>query len=536
MTQVWGRRAMVTSMHPDATLAALEVLRAGGNAVDASVALAATMAVVSPNWSGLAGDSAWLIHSGRTGESFYLDGYCVVPASLSSERLRTHYALNGAGDAAGEEPPGRRNTGMAAALVPGTPAALYAAWRRFGRRPFGALLARAIDLAANGAPVNAYLAQMLRNGAEKLSAFESSRRIFFRPDGAVLGEGELLVQTDLAATLQRFAANPEAGCYGGSTADMLVDYAQRHGGTITHDDLRAYQARWRACLRGSYRGCEVIVTGPPTSGVHVLQALQILDFIPLARLGYHSAESLHALIETLKLVLSDRRETAGDPDATPFDLAALLDADRAATRARVVMDRITAAAEPSALSADSTTHFVVVDEEGNIVSGTQSIGESFGCGEVAEGTGLLMNDRSWWMALEGGVNVVAPGRRPNIGHAPTLVRRDGHPFLALGSPGGFGIVQFVIQVLTNVIDYGLDIQSAIAAPRFRIEDLAGALVCEARIAPQTRTALAARGHAIRVLADWSDRMGAVEAIAIDAARGVALGGYDPRRNSMAAGL
>lgn len=535
VVQVRGRHSMVSSMAPEATLAAVGVLRDGGNAVDAAIAAAAVLAVVSPTWSGLAGDSAWLVRCAGTGEFLHLDGYSRCPASLTATLLAQRFGLAG-GAAIREEPPATRHMGVVTSLVPGTPAALALAARRFATRPMAELLAPAIELAEEGFPVNAYLARMLVDCAGKMAPFRTSRRIFFHDDRP-LGEGETLRQPDLAGTLRRFALDPEGEFVRGDTSRRIVAHMAGNGGILRGADLADYRAVWRGCPEIAYRGRRVVSTGLPTAGVHLLQVLGLLDRVDLAALGYHSAASLHRLIQSCKLALADRRRWGGDPDqgaALPGDLLDPARLDRLA--ASIDPRRCTPAAPAEPRIAQSTTFFVVADRRGNIVAATQSIGENAGCGEVAEGTGLLMNDRSWWMSLDGGPNAVTPGRRAGIGHAPAILLRDGRPELALGSPGGFGIVPYVVQVLTNVVDHGMDAQSAIEAPRFRLDDLDRAVFMEGRIVEATRAELGRMGHAITTAGPWVDRVGAVEAVQFDAATGQPLGGSDPRRNSMAAGL
>lgn len=533
--QVRGRHSMVSSMAPEATLAALGVLRGGGNAVDAAIAAAAALAVVSPTWSGLAGDSAWLVRWAETGEFLHLDGYSRCPAGLTAALLAERFGPGG-GRALREEPPGERHAGVVTSLVPGTPAALALAARRFATRPMPGLLAPAVELAEEGFPVNAYLARMLAECAGKMAPFPASRRVFF-DDDLPLAEGQTLHQPDLARTLRRFADDPEGEFARGETGSLIVAHMAANDGVMTADDLAAYQAVWRGCPEIGYRGRRVVSTGLPTAGEHLLQALGLLDRFDLAGLGYHSAAALHRLIQCCKLALADRRRWGGDPDqgaALPGDLLHPARLDRLA--ASIDPERCTPAAPGEPRTAQSTTFFVVADRWGNIVAATQSIGENAGCGEVAEGTGLLMNDRSWWMSLDDGPNAVAPGRRAGIGHAPAILLRDGRPDLALGSPGGFGIVPYVVQVLTNVVDHGMDAQAAIEAPRFRLDDLDRTVFMEGRIAEATRAELARMGHAVTTTGPWVDRVGAVEAVQFHAATGSPLGGSDPRRNSMAAGL
>ncbi len=242
------------------------------------------------------------------------------------------------------------------------------------------------------------------------------------------------------------------------------------------------------------------------------------------------------LIEALKLALAERRATGGDPDFMKIDVEKMAGTRYAdLLRARINLKHASRG-DGMEFVAGSTTHFAVADAMGNMVNATQTIGASFGCGEVIAGSGLFMNDRTWWMALEGGPNAVAPGHRANIGHASTMLVDGGRPFAAMGSPGGFGIVQYVVQVIVNMIDYGLDIQSAIEAPRFKMESLDGRVGMEARIDGATRAALVAMGHNVFDFPAWTDRVGGVEGLSVDPATGHMLGGYDPRRNSLAAGL
>ncbi len=536
--QVWGTRGMASSMHPVATDVAAQVLREGGNAVDAAVALGAAVAVTSHDWSGPAGDSAWLVYLASSGEYRYLDGYSTCSAATTPRLLAQAFNLDPARDAAAfrEEPAEQRHLGVVTGMVPGTPAAWCELTGQFGRLPLARLLEPAIALAENGVVVNRYLAQAIERAAAKLAPFVSTRALLGGKNGGFLREGETLKQSELGATLRRIAAGGRDGFYKGETAALIAEYCRRHGGTLTLEDLAGYQPRWRPVFHGSYRGRKLAVSGPPTAGAHVIQALNVLEGYDLAALGYHSARALHLLIEALKRCLADRRAGGGDPDFQRMDVAAIIDKAAARElRKSVSTERATSLAE-QAFSGSSTTHFAVADAEGNLVSATQTIGSAFGCGEMVAGTGMLMNDRTWWMALEDGPNTVAPGHRANIGHAPTLLAEGDRPCLALGSPGGFGIVQYVVQTLVNVVDYGLDLQAAIEAPRFKIEDLAGRVAIERRVDERVRKQLEALGHRVQLLAEWTDRVGGVEGVYVDPVTGNMLGGYDPRRNSSAAGV
>jgi gamma-glutamyltranspeptidase/glutathione hydrolase len=535
--QVWGTRGMVSAMHPAASQIGADILRAGGNAVDAAVAVGAAMSVLSPDWAGPAGDSAWLAYLKAPNQYFYLDGYSTCPAAITPERIAADFGL--AADKHRrdyeEEPPGSRHVGMITAMTPGTPAAWCELAKRHAKLPFKALLEPAIDLAQRGFPVNRYLADAVTANRAKLKPYESTRAVWFVDKESLVGEGALLKQTDLAETLRRIARDGHAGFYAGETGAAIARHNERHGGVMTTEDLAAYRCVWRDVLRGTYRGRDIVVTAPPTAGVHVLQALNILEGYAMPRMPFHGAQTLHYTLEALKLALADRRGAGGDPDFLAMDTARLSSKTYAAELRALIDERRATPRGAADFTAASTTHFAVADAMGNMVSATQTIGSRFGCGDTIEGTGLLMNDRTWWMSLAPGPNQVAPLHRANIGHAATIVAENGVPVAALGSPGGFGIVQYMVQVVSHMVDHGLDLQRAIEAARFKIEHLRGRVGFERRMDAATRATLSGMGHELFEFPAWSDRVGGVEGVAVDPATGVMLGGYDPRRNSMATG-
>jgi gamma-glutamyltranspeptidase/glutathione hydrolase len=525
-------------MHPLASDAALQVLREGGNAVDAAIALGAVISVTSHDWAGIAGDSAWLSYNAQGGEFHHLDGYSTCPALARPERIQEHFGLDRNLDSRAfqEEPPDTRHIGVITGMVPGTPAAWGELSRRFGSMPFERLLEPAVDLARRGFAINEYFAGTLRCHAKKVRRFRSSARILCDEDGVVLHEGATFKQPDLADTLDRLAKHGHAGFYRGTTADMIVQHCRREGAMIGHADLQEYRAKWRNIVAGTYRGFGVVVTSPPTAGLHVIQALNLLEGFDLGSMPYHGADSLHLLIEAVRLALRSRREIGGDPDQRAIDIASFASKAFADRHRDTIDTEHSSVARAESPLGTGTTHFCVVDVHRNVVSATQTVGSAFGCGEVIDGTGMFLNDRTWWMALDGGPNVVAPFRRANIGHAPTVVMDATRPLVALGSPGGFGIVQYVVQVLVNMLDYGIDLQRAIEVPRFRIEDLGGTVGIEQRVPAETRRALSTMGHDIVDYPAWTDRVGGVEGVYIHPTENVLLGGYDPRRNSLAAGL
>lgn len=525
---------MVVAMHPAAAQVGADVLRGGGNAFDAAVALSAAISVLCPDWAGPAGDAAWLLYLSNSGECLHLDGYSTCPAGMHPQGIAEAFRLDDMRTprAFREEPPNQRDLGVPTSMVPGTPASWVALASRLGTCPLRLLLAPAIRLAGEGFAVNRYLARSFELARAKLEAHETSLRVF-APRGRLPAEGDLLVQRDLALTLTRLAETEIEAFYRGSVGEQISAHTGSRGGTIALSDLSAYRTVWRAPASHGYRGVNVVTTGAPTAGKHLLQALAVLETFDVAALGYHTAAGLHCLIESAKQALNQRRLFGGESDAGNEDL---LSADRIA-QMRAAIDECRAAdfQDVEKLGA-STTHFIVRDATGNIVTATQSIGSRFGCGEVVPGTGLLMNDRSWWMSLSSGPNVIAPGRRVNIGHAPAILIESGKPIAALGSPGGFGILQYLVQTIVNMRDHGLDVHDAIEAPRFRLEGLGRRVWIEARIDEQTRSALQELGHELVDFPGWTDRMGGVEGLEIDGTSGVILAGYDSRRNSLAVGL
>jgi gamma-glutamyltranspeptidase/glutathione hydrolase len=506
--QVWGTRGMVVAMHPAAAQIGNDVLACGGNAFDAGVAVSAALAVLSPDWAGVAGDIAWLTYSHENDDFAHLDGYSTCPRAIDATRLARRFgiATDAPSRALREEPPGQRGIGAATSMVPGTPATWDTLSRTRCSMTLAALLRPAIELARRGFAVNRYLAESFHLSRDKVLAHAATREIYCSEGDRIPEEGDRLIQRELADTLSLIADRGVAEFYTGEIAQRIADCSRADGGAIGTDDLRAYRPVSRTPLRAAYRKHNVVTSGSPTAGLHLLQALTVIEGFDIGSLDYHSARSLHVLIEATKQALVDRRRRGGDPDQMPHSEEDGLGPDRIATmRAAIQPDESLAVAGLASVGG-STTHFVVRDASGNIVSATQSLGSRFGCGQVVEGTGLIMNDRTWWMSLREGPNVVAPGRRANIGHAPLVVCRDNRPIAALGSPGGFGIVQYLVQVLVNMLDYGFDVQTAIEAPRFRLEGEARRVWIEVRIDPTVRDELRLFGHEIVDHNQWTDML------------------------------
>jgi gamma-glutamyltranspeptidase/glutathione hydrolase len=547
-TPVRAPRAMVTSAHEQATAAGLEMLRAGGNAVDAAVATGFALAVVYPA-AGNLGGGGFLLLRRATGEVHFLDYREQAPAAAHRDMYL---------DASGKLIPEASLLGYRAAAVPGSVAGMVHAQRKWGRLTLRRVMAPAIRLAERGFPLNARDARSLRN--EDLARSPEARRIFQR-DGRFYGEGEVFRQPLLARTLKRIAADPES-FYRGALARQLAAGVGKEGGLITAQDLAAYEVKERAPVRGSYRGYEVISAPPPSSGgVALLQMLNILEGYDLAALGRGSAASMHLMAEAMRRAFYDRATLMGDPDFVAVPVAQLVEKAYAeAWRASIeearasVSDGLLRPAgflpegrKAAGLRPESpeTTHYSIVDAEGNAVAVTTTLNDSFGAKVMAPGLGFLLNNEmddfaakpgepNLFDLIQGEANAIAPGKRPLSSMTPTMVLRDGKLRLVLGSPGGPRIITAVLSVLLDVVDHGMNIQEAVNAPRFHHQWLPDRVALEpAGFSPDTLRLLEERGHRF---AERKVYWGHCQCIAIDPRTGERLGASDPRTQGKAAGF
>lgn len=494
-TEATSRDGMVASMQPLSAEAGAEMLRRGGNAIDAAVATAFAVGVVEPFMSGVGGIAFMVYRDAATGEMICFDGSTVLPRAIRPEM----FELLTDGKASGmygwpSTKNDANNTGWLAPGVPGTPHLLGEAHRRFGRLPWKEVLQPAIKLASEGFEVNHYVAMSIGAAYENLHRFPESKRTFFRPSGAppapAVGErGDRLVQSDLARTLTLIAEQGPDVVYHGEIARMIAEDMRRNGGLITEEDLAAHQTRIFAPDSIDYRGYQILgqlaCSGYPT----VAEALQILEGYDLAQLGFQSTESVHLIVEAMRRALVDRLAFLGDPDLTPVPLKGAISPDYAAARRSTIdSQRATPNEGPgdpwpfeagreafyperSGVTGDGqTTHISIIDRERNIVSLTSTLGAAFGCGVVIKGTGITLNNAvTWFDPRPGAVTSIGPGKRVMSAATPVIVLRDGKPFAAVGSPGGRRVMSAVYQVIVNLIDYQLGMQAAISAPRVHSE-------------------------------------------------------------------
>jgi gamma-glutamyltranspeptidase/glutathione hydrolase len=525
---------MVVTREAHATDAGVAVLRAGGNAVDAAVAVGFALAVTHPAAGNLGGGGFMLIRF-ADGRTTFLDFRERAPGAASRDMY-----LGADGRLTRDSVVGYRAAG-----VPGTVRGLEFAHKKYGKRAWADLLAPAINFAAEGFPISYGLARSLK-ASRRLAQFPESKRIF-QKGGAYHDSGERLVQPELARTLERIARHGARDFYEGETARKLAEAMAANGGLITLSDLRQYSVVERTPLEGSYRGYEIFSAPPPSSGgIGVLQMLGVLEGSEYEKAGAGSAAAIHYVVEAMRRFFADRSVHLGDPDFARVPVADLLSRGYI-DRLRKSIDR--ARATPSgelrpglALFKESaeTTHYSIVDEEGNAVAVTYTLNGGYGCGVTVPGLGFLLNNEmddfsakpgepNYYGLIQGEANAIQPHKRPLSSMTPTIVLRDERLFLVLGSPGGPRIINTVLQVLLNVIDFRMNIQEAVDRPRFHHQWKPDRIFMEPSFSPDTLALLRSRGHAIAA----SRSIGQVAAILVD--EGWLHGAFDSRAEGKASG-
>jgi len=534
---------IVASTNEVASRVGVEIMKRGGNAVDAAIAVAFALAVTHPAAGNLSGGGFMMIRL-KSGKTTAIDYREMAPAAAT----RNIY-LDKDGELIKGE--GGSLVGYRAAGVPGTVRGMELALKKYGsgRLTWSQLIEPARRLAANGFAVNYSLARSLQSSDEYLSKYPETKRIYLK-GGSFYKEGEIFRQPELAATfsrLQRFGPNE---FYEGQTARLIVADMKRNNGLMTLDDLRGYVAKERTPLRGNYRGHEIISMPPPSSGGAVLiEMLNILEGFDLSKVDANSSERYHLMAEAMRRAFADRAEYMGDSDFVKVPVAGLTDKSYAATlRSSINIDKASTSAEvragkPVGYESDETTHFTVVDAEGNAVANTYTLNNSYGSAAVVKGTGMLLNDEmddfaakpgtaNMYGLIQGERNAVAPRKRPLSAMTPTIVlRKDGSFWFTVGSPGGPTIINTVLCVITNVIDFDMNIQQAIDAPRIHHQWLPDELVGEPYgFSGDTQRALTLRGHTLAK----QKYLGDAEGIMIEEKTGMRLGATDPRRSDGAA--
>ena len=501
---VRAQNGMVASEHEIASQVGLDILKRGGNAVDAAVAVGFTLAVVLPHAGNLGGGGFLIVHDAQSGKNIALDFREMAPRRASRDMYL---------DENGNIIAGKSLYSHDAIGVPGTVAGLEYALKKWGSLPLSEVIAPAIQLAENGIPVSHSLAKMLNAAEDKLGKWPSSRAIFFQ-ENRPLRYGERLVQQDLAHSLRVISQQGSRMFYRGEIGDKIIAEIQQHQGIMQKSDLHAYKVIERQPIRGNYKGYQIVTMPPPSSGgVHLVQMLNILEQFPLQQWGANSAQTLHYLAESMKLAYADRSKYLGDPDFVHVPVAGL----SSKPYAKMLAQQISATtARPSAsiqpnnpipYESDQTTHYSVTDQHGNAVSVTYTLNFNFGSGIVAAGTGILLNNEMDDFSAKHGVenafgliggdaNTIAPYKRPLSSMTPTIVLKNQKAWLVTGSPGGSRIISTVLQTLINSIDFQMNPAEVAAVPRIHHQWLPDEIRVEKGISADTLELLKQKGHKI----------------------------------------
>ena len=506
----------------------------GGNAIDAAVAVAATLGVVEPFMSGIGGGGGYMLyHEAGTGRLHALSYLGHAPRAVDSALWRNQEDVH-------DDP--------RSAIVPGMVAGWLCALERFGSMDRATVFRDAVEHAERGWAISDFAAFQFQQNAERLARFSTTTRVLM-PEGRLPRRGDLIRQPGLAQSYRDLIDGGADAFYRGALGERFIKGVQQAGGLLTMEDLGDFRPEWREPIGITYRDWRVATLGPECSGVQYLESLKILEAFDLAGIGHNSAEYLHLLIETIKIASADRARYVMD-SSVPVTL--LVDEGYVAER-RQLLDRQRAArsegerylknkhgrippGDPLRYRRDNTTHFEVVDRHHNVVSVTHSNGAAWGSGLIVGDTGIALNDFLYWQDIDpDSPNHMRPGFKGEMCMSPCIITRGGRPVLGIGTPGSYGILQTTLQMIVNSLDFGMNIQAAIEAPRVRVweETIVDA---EGRIPELVRNDLEGRGHRLNLLPDYSWRVGGGHGVAIDAETGVLTGGADPRRDGAAIGF
>ena len=501
---VYGKNGMVASEQGLATQVGLDILKQGGNAIDAAVAVGFALAVVLPNAGNIGGGGFMVLHDDKTGKDVAIDFREIAPAKASRDMYL---------DNQGNVIDGKSLFTHDASGVPGTVAGMEYALKKWGTMPLSKVLEPAIKLADKGFIVSDVLAQTLKEEKSTLGKWSSSKAIFFK-NGEPLKSGDLLVQKDLAKSLRLIAKQGAKAFYQGEIATKIAKEMQSHGGTMTLEDLKAYKVVERQPIIGDYRGYKVVTMPPPSSGgVHLIEILNMLEHYPIKEDGVNSAKNIHHMAESMKLAYADRSEYLGDPDFVKIPVTGLTSKAYANERVKTIDDnkaRLSSTikpGKPQPYESDQTTHFSVMDKAGNAAAVTYTLNLNFGSGIVVEGTGILLNNEMDDFSVKPGVpnafglvggtaNAIEAKKRPLSSMTPTIVMKNNKPWLVTGSPGGARIITTVLQSVVNTIDHEMNPAEAIITPRVHHQWLPDELRVEAGISPDTIKLLQDKGHKV----------------------------------------
>jgi len=503
---VLGSAGMVAAQNRSSAAVGAQILSEGGNAVDAAIATGFSLAVTLPRAGNIGGGGFMLIHDALSNANIVIDYREMAPRNATRDMYL---------DENGDVDTNRSRYSHLASGVPGTVSGFYTAHQELGRLPWKQLLQPAIRQARDGIIVSYDLAEFLRSRQAQLCRNAAACGYFYKPDGSTYEAGDLFVQTDLAATLELIAEEGPDAFYSGEIAGLIAEEMNRGGGLVDAESLAAYAPVIREAVTGNYRGFDIVAMPPPSSGgVHIVQMLNILEHFPVASMGSGSADAIHVLTEAARLAYADRSQHLADPDyhdvPTEWLMSKVYGEQLAATidmkKARDSND-VSPGVIPLYESED-TTHYSIMDSDGNVVSNTYTLNFSFGSGIAVPGGGFLLNNEMSDFASKPGVmnafgmlggdaNAIEAGKRPLSSMTPTIVFRDGEPWFATGSPGGSRIITVVLQMIINVIDHGMNIAEAANAPRMHHQWFPDVLSLEPGFSPDTIRILKERGHVVQ---------------------------------------
>lgn len=529
---VWAKHGMVASQEALASRIGVEILKQGGNAIDAAVAVGFALAVTLPRAGNIGGGGFMLVHLAKENKTIAIDYRETAPSKAHKDIF-----LDEQGNAVDKL---SREHGLAVG-VPGTVMGMELALNKYGTLPLEKVIAPAIALARDGFSVTSDLADSLAGVKPRIAQWPSSAKIFYKADGSNLAFNDILKQPELAHSLSLIAKLGSKGFYQGETAQKIVAAVKDAGGVMTLEDLANYKVVEREPVRGQYRGYEVVsMPAPSSGGIHIIEMLNVLEHFPIDKFGHNTAQTIHVMAEAMKYAYADRSEYLGDPDFVIVPTAALLSRDYAASIAKkIAINKATPSSEikPGLLTpyeSTQTTHYSVVDKFGNAVSNTYTLNFSYGSGLVAEGTGILLNNEmddfsvkpgspNGYGLIGGDANAVEGNKRPLSSMSPTIVMKDGKPFIVTGSPGGSRIINITLQVIMNVIDHQLNIAEASAAPRVHHQWQPDYLWVERSLNADTISLLKTKGHNVKV----QQSIGSTQSIVVRD-NGI-MGASDPRR-------
>lgn len=505
---VYGKNGMVASEQALASQVGLDILKAGGNAVDASVAVGFALAVVLPNAGNIGGGGFMVLHDAKSGKNATLDFREMAP----SKATRNMYL-----DEKGNVIDGKSLYTHFSVGVPGTVAGMEYALKKWGTMPLSKVIAPAIKLADQGFIISDMLGDTLQSEKENLGKWESTKAIFFK-NGEPLKSGDLLVQKDLANSLRQIAQGGSKTFYQGIIGQKIANEMSSHGGMLTLDDLKNYKVIERKPIEGEYRGYKVVTMPPPSSGgIHLVQILNMLEHYPLKEYGVNSAKSIHTMAETMKLAYADRSEYLGDPDFVKIPVTGLTSKRYADELVKTISNDTARPAsdikpgKPQPYESDQTTHFSIMDKAGDAVAVTYTLNTNFGTGIVAQGTGILLNNQMDDFSAKPGVantyglvggtaNAIEAKKRPLSSMTPTILMKGNKPWLVTGSPGGARIITTVLQSVVNTVDHGMNSAEAIVTPRIHHQWLPDELRIEEGISPDTIDILKKQGYKVAIKA------------------------------------